>query len=239
MEEKIVYPIRINRYLALNNYCSRREADAYITKGLVIVNGKKAQIGDKIFEKDKVEFNVKEKGVLKKYVYYAYHKARGIVTHSPKDGQKSIANVVKVADDVFPIGRLDKNSRGLIILSNDGRITDKLLNPEREHEKEYVVSVNKPISNIFLKVMRQGVQLEDFKTRPAEVEKKDELTFHITLTEGKKHQIRRMTTALGWEVVDLKRIRIMNVNLGRIRVGQLRALGEEEVLALLRSLNVI
>ena len=239
MEEKIVYPIRINRYLALNNYCSRREADAYITKGLVIVNGKKAQIGDKIFEKDKVEFNVKEKGVLKKYVYYAYHKARGIVTHSPKDGQKSIANVVKVADDVFPIGRLDKNSRGLIILSNDGRITDKLLNPEREHEKEYVVSVNKPISNIFLKVMRQGVQLEDFKTRPAEVEKKDELTFHITLTEGKKHQIRRMTTALGWEVVDLKRIRIMNVNLGRLRVGQLRALGEEEVLALLRSLNVI
>ncbi|MEI8343691.1 MAG: pseudouridine synthase [Candidatus Moraniibacteriota bacterium] len=239
MEEKIVYPIRINRYLALNNYCSRREADAYITKGLVIVNGKMAQIGDKIFEKDKVEFNVKEKGVLKKYVYYAYHKARGIVTHSPKDGQKSIANVVKVADDVFPIGRLDKNSRGLIILSNDGRITDKLLNPEREHEKEYVVSVNKPISNIFLKVMRQGVQLEDFKTRPAEVEKKDELTFHITLTEGKKHQIRRMTTALGWEVVDLKRIRIMNVNLGRLRVGQLRALGEEEVLALLRSLNVI
>ena len=87
--------------------------------------------------------------------------------------------------------------------------------------------------------MRQGVQLEDFKTRPAEVEKKDELTFHITLTEGKKHQIRRMTTALGWEVVDLKRIRIMNVNLGRIRVGQLRALGEEEVLALLRSLNGI
>ncbi len=238
MEEKIVYPIRINRYLALHNYCSRREADEYIVKGLVLVNGKKAQIGDKVFEKDKVELNVKEKGVLKKYVYYAYNKARGIVTHSPKDGQKSIANVVKVAEDVFPIGRLDKNSRGLIILSNDGRITDKLLNPDREHEKEYVVGVNKPITNIFLKVMRQGVQLEDFKTRSAIVEKKDELTFHITLTEGKKHQIRRMCAALGWEVVDLQRIRVMNVKLGHLKVGQLRALGEEEVKTLLTSLGL-
>jgi len=238
MEEKIVYPIRINRYLALHNYCSRREADEYIVKGLVLVNGKKAQIGDKVFEKDKVELNVKEKGVLKKYVYYAYNKARGIVTHSPKDGQKSIANVVKVAEDVFPIGRLDKNSRGLIILSNDGRITVKLLNPDREHEKEYVVGVNKPITNIFLKVMRQGVQLEDFKTRSAIVEKKDELTFHITLTEGKKHQIRRMCAALGWEVVDLQRIRVMNVKLGRLKVGQLRALGEEEVKTLLTSLGL-
>ncbi len=238
MEEKISYPIRINRYLALHNYCSRREADAYITKGLVLVNGKKAKIGDKVFEVDKVELNVKEKGVLKKYVYYGYNKARGIVTHSPKDGQKSIANVIKVAEDVFPVGRLDKNSRGLILLSNDGRITDKLLNPEREHEKEYVVGVNKPITNIFLKVMRQGVQLEDFKTRPAVVEKKDELTFNITLTEGKKHQIRRMCAALGWEVVDLKRVRIMNVRLGRLAVGQLRALGEEETKSLLKSLGI-
>jgi len=238
MDEKIIYPIRINRYLALHNYCSRREADAYIEKGLVLVNGQPAKIGDKVSESDKVELKTKEKGVLKKYVYYAYHKARGIVTHSPKDGQKSIANVIKVAEDVFPVGRLDKNSRGLIILSNDGRITDKLLNPEREHEKEYVVTVNKPITNIFLKVMRQGVQLEDFKTRPAEVVKKDELTFHITLTEGKKHQIRRMTTALGWEVVDLKRIRIMNVLLGRLATGQLRALGEAEVATLLKSLGI-
>ncbi len=239
MEEKIIYPIRLNRYLALNNYCSRREADEYITKGLVIVNGKKAKIGEKVLESDKVELKVKEKGVLKKYVYFAYHKARGIVTHSPKDGQKSIANVVKVAEDVFPVGRLDKNSRGLILLSNDGRITDKLLNPEREHEKEYVVGVNKPITNIFLKVMRQGVQLEDFKTRPAIVEKKDELTFHITLTEGKKHQIRRMCAALGWEVIDLKRIRIMNVKLGRLAIGQMRALGEEEAKTLLKSLGIL
>lgn len=236
--EKTDYPIRINRYLALNNYCSRREADEYILKGLVLINGKAAKIGDKVLEKDKVEFKVEEKGVLKKYVYFAYHKARGIVTHSPKDGQKSIADVVKVAPDVFPIGRLDKNSRGLILLSNDGRITDKLLNPEKQHEKEYVVEVNKPITNIFLKVMRQGVQLEDFRTRPAIVEKKAELTFHITLTEGKKHQIRRMCAALGWEVVDLKRIRIMNVKLGNLKVGQMRALGEEESKVLLKSLGI-
>ncbi|KKQ43643.1 MAG: Ribosomal large subunit pseudouridine synthase F [Candidatus Moranbacteria bacterium GW2011_GWC2_37_8] len=242
--------MRINRYLALNNYSSRREADALIEKGVVTINGKKAKIGDKVEEKDVVAVNMKVANVAKKYVYFAYNKAkkyvyfaynkpRGIVTHSPKDGQRSIAEVTYTADDVFPVGRLDKNSRGLIILSNDGRITDKLLNPEREHEKEYVVTVNKPITNIFLKVMRQGVQLEDFKTRECLVEKKDETTFNITLTEGKKHQIRRMCTALGWEVVDLKRIRIMNIQLGTLGSGQQRKIQGSELETLLRSLGVL
>jgi len=236
---EISYPMRINRYLALNNYSSRREADALIEKGVVTINGKKAKIGDKVEEKDVVAVNMKVANVAKKYVYFAYNKPRGIVTHSPKDGQRSIAEVTYTADDVFPVGRLDKNSRGLIILSNDGRITDKLLNPEREHEKEYVVTVNKPITNIFLKVMRQGVQLEDFKTRECLVEKKDETTFNITLTEGKKHQIRRMCTALGWEVVDLKRIRIMNIQLGTLGSGQQRKIQGSELETLLRSLGVL
>lgn len=235
---EITYPMRINRYLAINNYCSRREADVMIEKGAVTINGKKAKIGDKVNENDEVKVNAKAVDAVKKYVYYAYYKPRGIVTHSPKDGQKSIAQVTYTADDVFPIGRLDKNSRGLIILSNDGRITDKLLNPERDHEKEYVVTVNKPITNIFLKVMRQGVQLEDFKTKPCQVEKKDEITFNIILTEGKKHQIRRMCTALGWEVADLKRVRIMNIKLGRLSNGQQRKIEGKELETLLKSLGV-
>lgn len=237
--EEIIYPIRINRYLALRNICSRREGDALIEKGVVLINGKKAKIGDKVNETDKVTVNSKATDVMKKYVYYAFNKPRGIVTHSPKDGQRSIKDITTSADDVFPVGRLDKNSRGLLILTNDGRINDKLLNPEHDHEKEYVVTVNKPITNIFLKVMRQGVQLEDFKTKPAEVEKTDETTFHIVLTEGKKHQIRRMCTALGWEVVDLKRVRVMSVKLGTLGSGQQRKIQGAELETLLKNLGIL
>ena len=235
---EIIYPIRINRYLALQNICSRREADALIEKGVVLINGKKAKIGDKVNEGDKVTVKAKNAEVMKKYVYFAFNKPRGIVTHSPKDGQKSIKDITYSAEDVFPVGRLDKNSRGLLILTNDGRINDKLLNPEYNHEKEYVVTVNKPITNIFLKVMRQGVQLEDFKTKPAIVEQKDETTFHITLTEGKKHQIRRMCTNLGWEVVDLKRVRVMGIKLGTLGSGQQRKLQGKELEELLKSLGM-
>jgi 23S rRNA pseudouridine2604 synthase len=235
---EIIYPVRINRYLALNNISSRREADALIEKGVVLINGKKAKIGDKVNEGDKVTVNAKAAEVMKKYVYFAFNKPRGIVTSSPRDGQKSIKDITYSADDVFPVGRLDKNSRGLLILTNDGRINDKLLNPEHDHEKEYVVEVNKPITNIFLKVMSQGVQLEDFKTKPAVVEKKDETTFNITLTEGKKHQIRRMCTNLGWEVVDLKRIRVMGVKLGTLGSGQQRKIQGPELEELLKSLGI-
>jgi 23S rRNA pseudouridine2604 synthase len=237
-ENKITYPMRINRYLALHNYSSRREADKLIEKGVVMINGKKAKLGDKVSEKDVVTVNMKVQGAAKKYVYFAYNKPKGIVTHSPENGQKSIRQVTYSAEDVFPVGRLDKNSHGLIILSNDGRITDKLLNPSKEHEKEYVVSVNKPITNIFLKIMRQGVQLEDFKTKPCIVEKKDETTFNIILTEGKKHQIRRMCANLGWSVSDLKRVRIINIRLGNLGLGQQRKIQGKELEEFLKSLGM-
>jgi 23S rRNA pseudouridine2604 synthase len=237
-KKEATFPMRINRYLALKNYCSRREADELIAKGVVLINGKKAKIGEKVNENDKITVNAKEQNVMKKYVYFAYNKPKGVVTHSPKDGQKSIRQVTHMAEDVFPVGRLDKNSRGLIILTNDGRITDKLLNPEYEHEKEYIVEVNKPITNIFLKVMRQGVQLEDFKTKPATIEKKDETTFHIILTEGKKHQIRRMCANLGWSINDLKRIRIMNIKLENLSMGQCRKIEGQELSVFLQSLGI-
>jgi 23S rRNA pseudouridine2604 synthase len=236
--EELRYPIRINRYLALNNYCSRREADTLIQKGIVKINGKVAKIGDKVNEKDSVEVKTSAKNPPKKYVYLAYNKQRGIVTHSPKDGQRSIKMVTYSADDVFPIGRLDKESHGLIILTNDGRLTDKMLNPEREHDKEYLVKVDKPVTNIFLKVMAQGVQLEDFKTKPCIIQKKDETTFSIILTEGKKHQIRRMCANLGWAVKDLKRIRIMNIMLGKLGPGQQRKIEGKELETLLTKLGI-
>lgn len=236
--EEIIYPIRINRYLALKNYSSRREADALIQKGLVKLNGKVAGLGDRVNENDVVEVNVKAKNGLKKYVYYAYNKPRGIVTHSPEEGQKSIADEVKLGKDIFPLGRLDKESHGLILLTNDGRITDKLLNPKREHEKEYRVKVDKPISNFFLKRMQAGIKLEDFTTKPCKVKQKTENIFHLELTEGKKHQIRRMCAAMGYTVLDLKRLRIMNITLGQLPQGRWRKLEGRELEKLLCNLGV-
>ena len=237
-KKEATYPMRINRYLALRGDCSRREADVLIGKGIVTINGKKAKIGDKVNENDVVVLDGKTQQEMKKYVYFAYNKPMGIVTHSPKDGQKSIKDVVYSAEDVFPVGRLDKNSHGLIILTNDGRVNEKLLNPEYDHEKEYMVTVNKPITNIFLKVMGQGVQLEDFKTKPCKVDKKNETLFHIMLTEGKKHQIRRMCANLGWNVVDLKRVRIMNIKIGSLGSGQQRKFQGEELEIFLKSLGI-
>lgn len=234
--EKIIYPLRLNRYLALKNLCSRREADELIKKGIVRINGKKAKIGDKINKNDIIDVDMNLKNALKSYVYFAYNKPKGIITHSPKEGQKDIQKEAGFEKGIFPIGRLDKESHGLILMTNDGRITDKLLNPSREHEKEYLVKVNKPITNIFLKIMRQGVQLEDFKTRPCIIEKKNESSFRIILTEGKKHQIRRMCANLGWDVVDLKRVRIMNIRLGNLKYGKQRKLTDIEIKKLMEEL---
>ena len=233
---EIKYPIRINRYLALNNYCSRREADEFIVKGLVMINGKKAKIGDKVNEKDKIEVEFKPGGSIKEYLYFAYNKPKGELTNQDNQTGRKIKDSGNFPADVFPIGRLDKNSHGLIILSNDRRITDKLLNPDSNHEKEYIVEVDKPIKNIFLKIMAAGVQLEDFKTKPCIVNKKDDFTFNIILTEGKKHQIRRMCANIGWGITDLKRIRIMNIKLGNLSLGQQRRIQGKELEEFLKSL---
>jgi 23S rRNA pseudouridine2604 synthase len=239
MNEKIVFPIRINRYLALKNICSRREADELIQKNIVTINGRIAKLGDTVNKSDTVLVNNQKKEALKQYVYFAYNKPRGIVTHSPEKGQEDIAAKTDLPTGIFPIGRLDKDSHGLIIMTNDGRITEKLLHPDQNHEKEYRVTVNKTITNIFLKVLGQGVQLEDFKTKPCQVVKKDDLTFNIILTEGKKHQIRRMCSAFGFTVKDLKRVRIMNVRLGNLKSCQIRKLKGSELDTLLRSCGLI
>jgi len=185
-----------------------------------------------------VTIETKNKKTIKEYIYFAYNKPKGELTNEDNKADKKIKDNKEFPADVFPLGRLDKDSHGLIILTNDGRLTDKLLNPEYAHEKEYVVKVNKPIKNIFLKIMRQGVQLEEFKTKPCAIKKKDDFTFNIILTEGKKHQLRRMCDNLGWGVVDLKRVRIMNIKLGNLGLGQKRKIQGEELGVFLKSLSL-
>jgi len=235
--KNIAYPIRINRYLALRNISSRREADEIIKKGLVKINGRIAKLGDKVNECDTVE--VDRKKYIKRNLYFAYYKPYGIVTHTPEEGQKSIREVGNFPEGVFPLGRLDRNSHGLIILTNDGRITDKLLNPEYGHEREYLVKINKKVNNFFLKHMQQGIELEDFRTKPCKIERAGADVFRIVLTEGKKHQIRRMCAALDCEVVDLKRTRIMNIRLANMKPSEKKMIEGKELKIFLKGLGII
>ncbi|MDQ3076123.1 MAG: pseudouridine synthase [bacterium] len=209
------YPMRINKYLALKRITTRRGADELVEKKKVFINGKLAVLGSKVLEKDTVEVRQK-KGEEKKYVYYAYNKPTGVETNSPRP-------------DLFPLGRLDKASHGLLILTNDGRITDQLLNPKYVHEKEYVVKTKEKLRNNFKEKMEAGVQIEDYKTKPCKVTIVNENTFRVTLTEGKKHQIRRMCVALFQEVQDLKRVRVMNIELGKLALKGVREIKGEEL----------
>ncbi len=228
------FPIRINKYLASQNVSSRREADELIRAGKVKINGKLAKLGDMVAETDEVTYLNN-----KKFVYYALNKPSGIVTHSPQKGETGILETIKFPTKVFPLGRLDKDSRGLIILTNDGRLTDKLLNPDYEHEKKYVVEVNHPITREFIKRMGEGVKLDDgYRTKKCLVKREAPQCFSIILTEGKKRQIRRMCSALGYRVVDLNRIKIMNIQLGNLGEGQFRPIKKDELQKLLQDLGL-
>lgn len=237
--EQIEYPIRINRYLALKQYASRREADRLISDRHVRINGRIAVLGDVVQKGDSVTVSANMKRINSQRVYLAYYKPAGIVTHSPERGQRAIADVLEYREKLFPIGRLDKDSRGLIMLTNDGRITDKLLNPDKEHEKEYVVRVDKPIHADFIKKMHEGVRIDDdYVTRKCDIQKTGTRVFRIILTEGKKHQIRRMCAAFGYEVTDIFRIRIMNIGLGNLHPGAYRELKGKELDTFLQSIGI-
>jgi len=205
--------VRINKYLALKKISTRRGADELVKNKKVFINGRVAVHGDKVKEEDKVEV----KGAAEKqYVYFAYNKPIGIETGSPRE-------------DLFPLGRLDKASHGLMILTNDGRITDQLLNPKYFHEKEYLVKTKEKLRGSFKQKMEAGVNIEGYKTKKCEVQVLNDSTFRITLTEGKKHQIRRMCAALFQEVADLKRERIMNIKLGKLQPNAMREIKGEEL----------
>ncbi len=243
---QISYPIRINKYLAQKNYSTRVGGDELIKKGLVFINGKKAVLGDKVYENDEV--TVKTKGSKKEYVYYAYNKNINVSTN-PDPVSTDILQVTRFPTKVFPVGRLDKDSHGLILLTNDGRVTDRLLSPRFTHEKEYVVKVEPAFSDKFIEFMSNGVHFDGFISKKCKVwpasssqggrKPKSKNTFHIILTEGKKRQIRRMSEALHHNVIDLNRIRIMNVELGKLPLGEYREIKGQELTELLKQLNLI
>ena len=215
--------MRINRYLALNNYASRRQADYMVENGHVTINGRRAVLGDKVKESDVV--TVDKKVMQKKSesrIYIAYHKPIGIVSHSPEKDQRGIEEVFGYKTRLFPIGRLDQDSHGLIILTNDGRITKKMLEPKYGHEKEYVVTVDRSLSHDAVRRMASGVNIGDYTTKKCVAEKTGPKTFRIILTEGKKRQIRRMCEAVGYQVVDLCRTRIMDITLSDLTGGKHR-----------------
>ncbi len=230
----LTYPIRINKYLALHNHATRTGADELIKKGFVTINGHKAVLGDQVQQGDKVEVSGKGK---KEYVYYAYNKATGVSTN-PDPGSKDILQETRFPERVFPIGRLDKDSHGLILMTNDGRVTDRLLSPKYVHEKEYVVKTDPAFSDTFVTNMGNGVKFDGFLSKKCKVWRKTKDTFHIILTEGKKRQIRRMSEALHHKVIDLKRIRIMNIELEKLPLGEFREIKGKELEELLKSLTL-
>ncbi len=233
------FPMRINKYLAHQGIASRREADVLVEAGKVLINGVKAKNGDQVTETDKVELI----GATKTKSYLAYYKGRGIITHSPSEREVDIAQRLLKdygIDNVAPIGRLDKDSEGLMILSNDGRITGPLLDPESDHEKEYEVTVDKATSGMFIKAMTAGVDIEGYRTKPAKVtaHKTNDKKFTIILTEGKKHQIRRMCAALGYQIQSLRRVRIMNIKLDKLKPNQYRKMVGAELQDFLKELGI-
>ncbi len=215
------YPMRINKYLALKGISTRRGADVLIESGKVFINGKKAKLGDKVGESDKVDVKGLEK---QKYVYFAYNKPIGVQTEDIIERMPKLKTA-----GVFPVGRIDKASHGLMLLTNDGRITDRLLNPKFEHEKGYDVRVKGHLRSSFKDKMEKGVNIEGYQTKPCKVEILDVDKFRVTLTEGKKHQIRRMCVALFQEVAELKRIRVMNIKLGDLKQNQTREITGTEL----------
>lgn len=237
----IEYPVRANRYMFLMGYCSRRKADEMIKNGHVQINGKLAVLGQKINETDKVEISDRVKKMPVNYEYHLLNKPRGVVSHNSQSGEQSAEDFFKDGKkkNLAPVGRLDKDSEGLLFLTNDGRIMDKMLNPKYSHEKEYIVKVDKKIKESFVNKMSKGVNIEGYVTKPAEVKLISEKTFSIILTEGKKHQIRRMCAALGYQVRNLKRTRIKHLRLSGLPSGKTRSLTTEEKIELLKGLDLI
>ena len=234
------YPMRINRYLALKNHATRRGADDLIRQKKVLINGKIAVLGDKILETDVVTLRQKA-SQAPRYAYIAFNKPIGMMTSAQNRGENDIIRSLPKELQplrLFPIGRLDKESHGLIILTNDGRITDKLLNPKYEHEKEYLVSTARPLRNNFKEKMEGGINIEGYVTKPARVEQLDENTFRVALKEGKTHQVRRMVSAVFNEVTDLERIRIMNIELGNLPPNSYKILEGKTLTEFLRSLGL-
>lgn len=222
---------RINKYLSTIGFCSRREADRLIESGKVLINGKKAECGMKVTGCEDIIVDGKRPVVENERIVLALNKPVGVVCTSFKGDRDNVIDFLNYPKRVYPIGRLDKNSEGLLLLTNQGELVNRIMKASTYHEKEYQVTVNKPITPEFIQKMSSGVCLEelDVTTRKCQVKRTGVYTFDIILTQGLNRQIRRMCEALGYRVKKLKRVRIMNVLLGDLPVGKYRSLSEKEI----------
>ena len=221
--------MRINKYISETGICSRREADALIEAKKVTINGLIAELGSVVALGDKVKVEGKAIGNKPQLEYIVLNKPVGITSTTERHIKDNIIDFVNHPKRIFPIGRLDKDSEGLILLTNDGDIVNKILRAENNHEKEYIVTINKNITDDFLTGMASGVHILGTKTKPCKIKKINDRSFNIILTQGLNRQIRRMCQAFDYRVVKLKRIRIMNIKLGNLKVGQWRNLTSEEL----------
>lgn len=232
--------IRLNKYLSDAGVCSRREADRLIKEGKVLVDGVVASMGLKVRPGQKVVCNETAVGGKEPPVFLAVNKPKGIVcTTSDKDHAENIVEFLHYPQRIYPVGRLDKDSEGLLLMTNQGDIVNKILRGGNNHEKEYAVAVNRPVTEEFLKKMCDGVWIEDLAvlTRPCRAWQTGSHTFHIVLTQGLNRQIRRMCRALDYHVMNLKRVRIMNIKLGNLERGAYRELTGEELKGLMTLLK--
>lgn len=220
--------MRINKFISEAGKASRRGADKLIQEGRVRLNGKKAKIGDRVEPGDDVRLDGNQLYIPRNNVYIALNKPIGITSTTEKDVKGNIVDLVNHPFRVFHIGRLDKDSEGLILLTNDGDIVNEILRVENQHDKEYIVSVDRPISPEFVENMEKGVRILGTTTLPTKVEQLSQFEFKLTLTQGLNRQIRRMCEALGYNVTRLQRIRIMNIHLGNLPVGQWKYLSKKE-----------
>lgn len=229
--------MRINKFISEAGKSSRRGADRLIEQGQVTINGKKAEVGSQVEPGDDVRVGGNQIFVARNNVYIALNKPVGITSTTEKDVKGNIVDLVNHPFRVFHIGRLDKDSEGLILLTNDGDIVNEILRSENEHEKRYIVSVDRQITPEFLQQMSEGVDILDTTTLPCKVEQVNKYEFEIILTQGLNRQIRRMCEALGYNVYRLQRLQIMNIHLGKLPVGQWRYLSKKEKRQLFKELN--
>lgn len=220
--------IRINKYLSSCGFCSRRQADRYLEEGRVTINGETAGVGDRVEQGQMVCVDGTEIRINEEKIVIAFHKPAGVVCTSSKKDKDNIIDYLHFDQRIYPVGRLDKESTGLILLTNDGELTDRILRGRNGHEKEYEVTVNKPIRQEVIRAMEQGVPILDTMTKPCRIQMLGERKFRMILTQGLNRQIRRMCEYFGYRVLTLKRVRIMNIELGQLPEGEWRYLTPKE-----------
>jgi 23S rRNA pseudouridine2604 synthase len=225
--------VRLNKYISETGVCSRREADKWIEAGRVTCNGRLAALGTRVAGGDEIRVDGELIGAKKNQIYIALNKPVGITCTTESDIADNIIDLVGHPERIFPIGRLDKDSEGLILLTNNGDIVNEILRSENNHEKEYLVTVDRPITDLALQMMASGVKIMGELTKPCKVCRIDQTTFRMILTQGLNRQIRRMCSALGYKAQRLKRVRIMNIHLEGLPSGKWRHLTDVELAGLL------